>query len=90
MCGGGGGGGGSGGGGGGDDLHIWSVVQCFCLCVGCIFKLLFPPRDQSLPVQPISIRKSQSRKKPTNLCAPREFLKCVGHYGDHTILLFLL
>ena len=31
--------------------------------------------SQSLPAQPISIRKAQSRKKPTNLCAPREFLK---------------
>ena len=33
------------------------------------------PYDQSLPAQPIGIRKAQSRKKPTNLCAPREFLK---------------
>ena len=28
----------------------------------------------SLPAQPINTRKSQSRKKPTNLCAPRAFL----------------
>ena len=76
-----------GGGGWGDDSHTWSVVQCFCLCVGCIFKLFFPARDQSLPIQPISIRKAQSRKT-AHLCAPRAFLKCVGHYGDHTILLF--
>ena len=33
----------------------------------------------SLPAQPISIRKVQSRKKPINLCAPREFLKKVCH-----------
>ena len=33
------------------------------------------PRDQNLPAKPISTHKAQSRKKPTNLCAPREILK---------------
>ena len=37
-------------------------------------------RDRGLPAQPISIRKAQSRKKTTNLCAPRGLLKkCVYH-----------
>ena len=36
--------------------------------------------DRSFSAQPISNRKAQSRKKPTNLCALREFLyKCVSH-----------
>ena len=33
------------------------------------------PRDRSLPAHPISTLKAQSRKKPTNLCAPRELRK---------------
>ena len=33
--------------------------------------LRLPPCDRSLPAQPISIPKAQSRTKPTNLCAPR-------------------
>ena len=33
------------------------------------------PRDRSFPAQPISILRAQSRKKPTNLCTPRELLK---------------
>ena len=34
------------------------------------------PRDRRLPAQPISTRKAKWREiKPTNLCAPREFLK---------------
>ena len=38
----------------------------------------FIPHDRSFPAQPISIRKAQSRKKPINLCAPREFIqKCL-------------
>ena len=45
--------------------------------------IIFPfhPRDPSLSAQPISARKAQStKKKPTYLCAPREFLnKCVCH-----------
>ena len=42
-----------------------------------------PKRSGGLSAQPISIRKAQSRKKkkkPTYLCAPREFLRnCVCH-----------
>ena len=38
-----------------------------------ITKLLSSPRDRSLPAQPISRRKTQSRKKPIYLCAPRKF-----------------
>ena len=41
--------------------------------IGCAGKLW--SHDRSLPVQPISIRKAQSRKQPIYLCAPREFLK---------------
>ena len=39
------------------------------------------PSDRTLPAQPISIQKTQSRrKKPTNLCTPHEFLRiCVRH-----------
>ena len=33
------------------------------------------PRDRSLPAHPISTLKAQSRKKPTNLCAPHELHK---------------
>ena len=35
------------------------------------------PRDRSSSAQPISTRKARPRKKPTNLCAPRVFLKQV-------------
>ena len=44
-----------------------------------------------LPAQPTSNRKTQSRKKPTNLCTPREFLQNVSTmFDNHTILLFWL
>ena len=36
---------------------------------------IITPRDRSLPVQLISIREAQLRKKPTNLCVLRGFLK---------------
>ena len=40
------------------------------------------PRDRSFLAQPISTRKAQQKKKPTNLCASREFLKqSIGHVG---------
>ena len=52
-----------------------TFTYCAMLLLFVVFFLSLP-RDRSLPAQPISIRKTQSRKrKPTNLCAPREYLK---------------
>ena len=49
------------------------IFVCLFVCL-FVYVLMFPC-DRSLLAQPISTRKAQSRKKPTNLCAPREFLK---------------
>ena len=43
------------------------------------------PRDQNLPAKPISTHKAQSRKKPTNLCAPHEFLEKMTVNFDYWI-----
>ena len=50
----------------------------------------FRPRDQSSPAQPISTRKTQSRKKPTYLCESRTQTMCWPTFDNHTILLFWL
>ena len=53
-------------------IFLNTIPQCF-------------PGDRSLPAQPVSVRKAQSRKKTTYPCAPCAFLS-VSAMFDNTIL----